>query len=100
MKTNKSSSGFARLEQCSRRNVWGFTLIELLTLIAIITVLAALSVAALNSALNKAQMTGTMNNARQLYLAQFQMANDGAASGDNNMVWVGDYVPALTRLQD
>jgi type II secretory pathway pseudopilin PulG len=82
-----------------RRNVWGFTLIELLVIIAIITVLAALATAALNSALNKAQMTGTMNNAHQLYLAQFQMANDGAASGDNNMAWVGDYVPPVTPLQ-
>jgi prepilin-type N-terminal cleavage/methylation domain-containing protein len=100
MKTNESSSGFARLEQCSQRNVWGFTLIELSVVIAIITVLAALALAALNAALNKSRMTGTMNNARQLYLAQFQMANDGAVLGDNNMVWVGDNAPPLTRLQD
>ena len=46
-----------------------FTLIELLVVIAIIAILAALAVPALTSALKKAQMTGTMNNARQLYLA-------------------------------
>ena len=46
----------------------GFTLIELLVVIAIIAILAALAVPALTSALKKAQMTGTMNNAHQLYL--------------------------------
>ena len=45
-----------------------FTLIELLVVIAIIAILAALAVPALTSALKKAQMTGTMNNAHQLYL--------------------------------
>ena len=76
IKTNKSSSAF--------------TLIELLVVIAIIAILAALAVPALTSALAKAQMTGTMNNARQLYLAQFQMANDGAATGDATSACVGD----------
>ena len=70
IKTNKLSSAF--------------TLIELLVVIAIIAILAALAVPALTSALAKAQMSGTMNNARQLYLAQFQMSNDGAATGDAN----------------
>jgi hypothetical protein len=35
-------------------------------------------------------MSGTMNNGRQLYLAQFQMANDGAASGDPGLAWPAD----------
>jgi prepilin-type N-terminal cleavage/methylation domain-containing protein len=94
MKMNKTSSAF--------------TLIELLVVIAIIAILAALAVPALTSALAKAQMTGTMNNARQLYLAQFQMANDGAATGDASLAYVGDlpatdkdtlahYCSALTR---
>ena len=82
IKTNKSSSAF--------------TLIELLVVIAIIAILAALAVPALTSALAKAQMTGTMNNARQLYLAQFQMANDGAATGDSSLAYVGD-LPAADR---
>src|SRR5436309_15508769 len=71
-----------------------FTLIELLVVIAIIAILAALAVPALTSALTKAQMTGTMNNARQLYLAQFSMANDGAATGSSGLAWPGDLVTA------
>ena len=67
-----------------------FTLIELLVVIAIIAILAALAVPALTSALAKAQQTGTMNNARQLYLAQFQMSNDGSATGDATSAWPGD----------
>jgi prepilin-type N-terminal cleavage/methylation domain-containing protein len=75
-----------------------FTLIELLVVIAIIAILAALAVPALTSALSKAQQTGTMNNARQLYLAQFQMANDGSATGDTSSAWPGDLptVPGTT----
>lgn len=56
MKLNKTSSAF--------------TLIELLVVIAIIAILAAFAVPALTKALAKGQMTGTTNNARQLYLAQ------------------------------
>jgi prepilin-type N-terminal cleavage/methylation domain-containing protein len=72
-----------------------FTLIELLVVIAIIAILAALAVPALTSALSKAQQTGTMNNMRQLYLAQFQMSNDGSATGDSSSAWPGDLTPAL-----
>jgi len=72
-----------------------FTLIELLVVIAIIAILAALAVPALTSALAKAQMTGTMNNARQLYLAQFQMSNDGAATSDATSAWPGDLPPPV-----
>ncbi len=84
--TNKTSSAF--------------TLIELLVVIAIIAILAALAVPALTSALAKAQMTGTMNNERQLYLAQFQMSNDGTATGDASLAYPGDLVPAPATLQD
>jgi prepilin-type N-terminal cleavage/methylation domain-containing protein len=88
-KTNKPSSAF--------------TLIELLVVIAIIAILAALAVPALTSALNKAQMTGTMNNAHQLYLAQFQMSNDATATGATNIGWPGDLAaqapPAITDYQ-
>jgi prepilin-type N-terminal cleavage/methylation domain-containing protein len=76
-----------------------FTLIELLVVIAIIAILAALAVPALTSALAKAQQTGTMNNARQLYLSQFQMSNDGAATGDASLQWPGDYAPAVASLE-
>ena len=74
-----------------------FTLIELLVVIAIIAILAALAVPALTSALAKAQMNGTMNNMRQLYLAQFQMSNDGAATGATNLAWPGE-LPAADRV--
>jgi len=67
-----------------------FTLIELLVVIAIIAILAALAVPALTKALNKAQMGGTMNSLRQLYIAQFQMANDGSAQGDSTSAWPAD----------
>jgi len=77
-----------------------FTLIELLVVIAIIAILAALAVPALTSALSKAQQTGTMNNARQVYLAQFSMANDGTATGDATLAWPGDRIPAVASLQD
>jgi prepilin-type N-terminal cleavage/methylation domain-containing protein len=71
-----------------------FTLIELLVVIAIIAILAAFAVPALTQALTKGQMTGTMNNARQLYIAQFQMSNDGAATSDATSAWPGDLPPA------
>jgi prepilin-type N-terminal cleavage/methylation domain-containing protein len=74
------------------RSSSAFTLIELLVVMAIIAILAALAVPALTSALKKAQMTGTMNNGRQLYLAAFSMANDGAATGDASLAWPGDLI--------
>jgi prepilin-type N-terminal cleavage/methylation domain-containing protein len=77
-----------------------FTLIELLVVIAIIAILAALAVPALTSALSKAQQTGTMNNARQLYLAQFQMSNDGSATGDTTSAWPGELTPVPTTVTE
>src|SRR4029434_8082726 len=98
MKINKTSSVFTLPKQ--RERLSAFTLIELLVVIAIIAILAALAVPALTSALNKAQMTGTMNNAHQLYLAQFQMSNDATATGATNIGWPGDLQaqvpPAIT----
>jgi prepilin-type N-terminal cleavage/methylation domain-containing protein len=78
----------------NRKPSSAFTLIELLVVIAIIAILAALAVPALTSALKKAQMSGTMNNGRQLYLAAFSMANDGAATGDASLAWPGDLINA------
>ena len=75
-----------------KKFISAFTLIELLVVIAIIAIPAALAVPALTSALKKAQMTGTMNNAHQLYLASFSMANDGAATGDASSAWPGDLI--------
>ena len=69
-------------------------------MIAIIAILAALAVPALTSALSKAQQTGTMNNVRQLYLAQFQMSNDGSATGDTTSAWPGDLPGASNDLTE
>jgi len=73
-----------------RNSAAAFTLIEMLVVIAIIAVLAAFAVPAITSALARGQMTGTMNNARQLYLSGFQMATDGATNSDPNLTWPGD----------
>src|SRR2546423_5961183 len=70
-----------------------FTLIELLVVIAIIATIAAFAVPALTSALTRGQMTGTMNSARQLYLAGYQMALDGTTNSDANLAWPGSYSP-------
>jgi prepilin-type N-terminal cleavage/methylation domain-containing protein len=68
----------------------GFTLIELLVVIAIIAALAAFAVPALTSALTRGQMTGTLNNVRQFYLAGYQMALDGSSNSDPTLSWPGD----------
>ncbi len=75
-----------------------FTLIELLVVIAIIAVLASFAVPAITSALTKGQLVGTVNNARQFYLAGYQMALDGNTNADINYNWPGDYNPAVTTL--
>ena len=80
------------------RSESAFTLIEMLVVISIIAVLAAFAVPALTSALTKGQMTGTMNNGRQLYLAGQQMALDGSANSDPNLGWPADVGDAT--LQD
>jgi prepilin-type N-terminal cleavage/methylation domain-containing protein len=69
-----------------------FTLIELLVVIAIIAILAGLAVPAITAGLFKGQITQTVNNARQLQLAGFQMANDGITSGDSRLGWPGDLI--------
>src|ERR1700730_71783 len=81
------------------RSQSAITLIEMLVVISIIAVLAAFAVPALTSALTKGQMTGTLNNGRQLYLAAQQMALDGSANSDPNLVWPGDD-PAIVTVTD
>jgi len=78
------------------RSQSAFTLIEMLVVISIIAVLAAFAVPALTSALTKGQMTGTLNNGRQLYLAAQQMALDGAANSDPALTWPGDFTAPPT----
>jgi type IV pilus assembly protein PilA len=76
------------------KNIKGFTLIEMLVVISIIAVLAAFAVPAVMQGLTKGQMVGTMNNARQMFLAGQQMALDGAANSDPNYGWPGDLTTA------
>src|SRR5207237_7198658 len=83
-----------------KNNRGAFTLIELLVVIAIIATIAAFAVPALTSAMAKGQMTGTLNNARQLYLAGYQMSLDGNSNSDANLAWPGDYAAPLAKLKD
>jgi prepilin-type N-terminal cleavage/methylation domain-containing protein len=64
-----------------------FTLIELLVVISIIGILATLAVPAVNSALVKGQMTGTLSNARQIHLATQTMSLDTFGAGGDGMEW-------------
>jgi prepilin-type N-terminal cleavage/methylation domain-containing protein len=83
----------------NKKNPSAFTLIELLVVMAIIAVLAAFAVPAITSALTKGQLVGTINNARQYYLAGYQMALDGNTNADPNYNWPGDYTsPAITTV--
>lgn len=58
-----------------------FTLIELLVVISIIGILAALAIPAVAGALVKGQLTGTLNNARQLQLATFNVNLENESVG-------------------
>jgi type II secretory pathway pseudopilin PulG len=68
--------------------------------ILIAAVVLVLAWPALKDALNKRQMTRTMNNTRELYLAGFHMATDGAASKHVNYKWPGDYTVGVATLAD
>jgi type II secretory pathway pseudopilin PulG len=60
-------------------------------IIVIIAVILGLAWPALTNAIAKRDLTRTMNNARELYLAAFRMATDGAAKSDPTRAWPGDY---------
>jgi prepilin-type N-terminal cleavage/methylation domain-containing protein len=68
-----------------------FTLVEMLVVISIIAIIAALAFPAISGAIVRAQLTQTVSNARQVYLAGFQMATDGSTNSDPNLSWPGDY---------
>jgi len=72
------------------RRLRAFTLIELLVVISIIAILASLALPAITGALTRGQASQTMSNARQLYVATFNMAADGQTTGDTNLAWPGD----------
>ena len=60
-------------------------------MIVVIAVILLLAWPAFNSALTKRDLTRTMNHGRELYLAAFAMATDGAAKSNPNLAWPGDY---------
>lgn len=68
-----------------------FSRVELVVILAIVAVIFFLAWPAVSNALVKRDLTRTMNNARELYLAAFRMATDGAAKFDSNRAWPGDY---------
>jgi prepilin-type N-terminal cleavage/methylation domain-containing protein len=67
-----------------------FTLIELLVVISIIAILAALALPAITGALSRGQLTQTLSNARQVFIATTSMALDGTTTADTNLGWPGD----------
>jgi hypothetical protein len=66
-------------------------LIHFAVLIFLVGIVVLLALPALKDALNKRAMDRTMINMRELYLAGFHMATDGAAKYDANRAWPGDY---------
>jgi prepilin-type N-terminal cleavage/methylation domain-containing protein len=73
-----------------RKKIAAFTLIELLVVISIIAVLASLALPAITGALVKGQITQTMSNYRQLYLASQSADLDSTANGSSNNGFPGE----------
>jgi hypothetical protein len=68
-----------------------FTRVHVIVGIVLAAVALLLAWPAIKSGLTKRDLTRTMMNGRELYLAAFAMATDGAAKSDPNRVWPGDY---------
>ena len=75
----------------ARDSSTAFSRTEVAVAILIIAVILVLAWPAFNNALTKRDLTRTMNNGRELYLAAFRMATDGVAKSDANLAWPGDY---------
>jgi Tfp pilus assembly protein PilE len=75
-----------------------FGIKELIAALLIIGVIAFLAKPTITNALHKRHLTRTMNHARELYLASFHMATDGAAKSDTNLAWPGE-LPATTLAE-
>ena len=72
------------------KRLTAFTLIELLVVISIIAILASLALPAITGALSRGQITQAMSNARQIFIANTQMALDAVTTADTNLGWPGD----------
>jgi type II secretory pathway pseudopilin PulG len=82
-------------------NSSAFTRIELVAVIVVIAVIFVLAWPAVQNALVKRDLTRSMNNGRDLYLAAFKMATDGAAKSNSDLAWPGDYpTNSLTEYCD
>jgi type II secretory pathway pseudopilin PulG len=69
----------------------GFSTAELVAVVVIVGVILVLAWPAFTNAVAKRDLTRTMNNGRELYLAAFRMATDGTAKSDPSLAWPGDY---------
>lgn len=79
-----------RLSHCRA----AFSKIELSVIVAIVAVALILAWPTIHNALVKRDLTRTMYNGRELYLAAFRMATDGATKFDSNRAWPGNYPTA------
>jgi hypothetical protein len=70
----------------------------LIAVIVVLGVIAFLAKPTITNALHKREMTRTMNHARELYLASFHMATDGAAKSDADLAWPGE-LPATSLAE-
>jgi len=77
------------------RSTKAFTLIELLVVISIIGILAGFAIPAVSGALVRAQMAGTLSNARQLHLATFSINIENETAGLPG-IWPG--TPAVNNV--
>jgi type II secretory pathway pseudopilin PulG len=73
---------------------------ELLVVMALIATLLILALPTIKDGLAKREIDRTMIKARELYLAGFRMATEGAAKSDASRAWPGDYETGMTSLAD
>ena len=72
------------------RRIEAFTLIELLVVISIITILAGLTLQNLPAIIAKGQITGTMGNYRQIYMATQNASLEAQTAGSTNAGFPAD----------